>query len=848
MRKWLSKLFAVLLTAVMLLGIAPTLAFGADAGTTGKADDAVHIYTEEEHAAIESDVFVRIQTVKDAAAATMGGAVNMTEADFIALLPQVESAIKSSDTYVAGSLQRNGNLLIWDTTIGIPCCYSPRMEAKLAANGIPGADPEALADTVVTSFADRGGWPGSMDVGVFQPYYGIDGSFTTQYADEGVSIAEATGGTNTTYIAANATIDNIAKAIEDCGVVIFDSHGTTDYEGYDGYTSQANTSYLCLTTSAGITSEDTEPQTGPYGTYRHCMKGSGYAYVDGTCMTNHMNGDSPNGHVWMAICLGMATDGLEAPLRSRGAEVVYGYSQSVSFTGDYAYERYFWEKMKNGSEVNEAAAYMKQKVGNRDPYTNPPAYPIFSTSEDVYPGHGNVDKVQAVYSTWTLFTQYKITALANNEAWGKVSLSGSTITAMPESGYYIAGYEVVSGTATVTQYGSTFKVKASSDCTIRIDFAAKTPAVLNFSVPEGVTCAPINSYQGDDVVLPVPEGTVTAGEYACTFRGWTTEPVTEPVAEMPACLRSGTAMMLTSTEQTLYALYGYLVPEDVPEGQFGRVETEPASWEDDYVITYNGTVALDASGQLTGTRIGASSAVVNLADAGVASSETLLCNVPDTLVYHIVQDGNDVYTLKMKNSDYYLSVTSNADMLTTTKTLSDKCRWTISMEGDVPVLTNVAYPARSLQYNTSSKLFRAYSTGSQAALTLYAAAKGTTWFTTDPKDPNAFDAISITGQPTDFTGPLNSYATFHVEAAGTGLTYQWQSYTNGKWVNNSFATSRTDTLRVKITEARDGAQYRCVITDASGNRVESNAATLHVEAAALTITAQPTDYTGRSNS
>jgi hypothetical protein len=87
---------------------------------------------------------------------------------------------------------------------------------------------------------------------------------------------------------------------------------------------------------------------------------------------------------------------------------------------------------------------------------------------------------------------------------------------------------------------------------------------------------------------------------------------------------------------------------------------------------------------------------------------------------------------------------------------------------------------------------------------------------------------AITGQPTDFTGPLNSYATFHVEAEGQGLTYQWQTYTNGKWVNNGFSTSTSDTLRVKITEARNGSQYRCVITDAAGNAVTSNAVTLTV--------------------
>ncbi len=847
MRKWLSKLFAVLLTAVMLLGIAPTMAFGADAGTTDRdGGKTVHVYTAEEHALLDDGVFSEIQTIKDAAAATMGGAAKMTEADFIALIPQVIDTIECSDTYVPGTLQRNGNFLVWETTVGIPCCYDPRMEAKLAQNAIPGADPEALADTVVTSFANRGGWPGSMDIAVFQPYYGIDGSFTTQYADEGVSLAQATGGVNTTYIAGNATIDNIANSIESCGVVIFDSHGTTDYNGYNDYTSRANSSYLCLTTSVGITSQDTAPQAGPYGTYYHCMKSGSYADVDGTCISNHMDAESPNGHVWMAICLGMATDGLEAPLRNRGAEVVYGYSQSVSFTGDYRYEEYFWDKMKAGEDVKTAAAYMKQKVGNKDPYTNPPAYPIFVSDEDVYPGHGNVDRVQTVKSTWTLYTQFEVTALVNNDAWGTVTVSGSTITAAPAAGYFTAGFEVVSGEAAVTQSGNVFHVNAASDCAIQINFAPKSPAVINFSVPEGVTCAPLSAYVNDDVVLPVPTGTVTAGEYECVFMGWTTAPVEERVTVSPAYLRPGASMTVTAEEQTLYALYAYLVPEVMVEGQYSLVDRQPVNWLDDYVITYDGIKALDASGQYTGTKIGASSAVADLEDAGVVKVGMILSNVPDSLVFQVIPQGDGTCAVKMKNSDKYLALTNNADMLTTSTSVTNKSKWTLTMEGDVPVLTNAAFSGRALQYNTGATVFRAYTAGTQQPLTLYAAAKGTTWFTTDPRDPNAPTGPVITGQPADFTGPIGATASFTVAAEGQDLTYQWQykSLKDGKWHDTKVTGYNTPTMSIGVTAARDGMQFRCKVTDASGSTAISDPATLRVEAVGPTITSQPQDFTG----
>ena len=91
---------------------------------------------------------------------------------------------------------------------------------------------------------------------------------------------------------------------------------------------------------------------------------------------------------------------------------------------------------------------------------------------------------------------------------------------------------------------------------------------------------------------------------------------------------------------------------------------------------------------------------------------------------------------------------------------------------------------------------------------------------------------TITLQPADFTGALDAFAQFHVEAAGTGLTYKWQSNTTGSWADTSFATSTTDTVSVMITAARDGKQYRCRITDGAGNTVYSHPATLRITGSA----------------
>ena len=865
MRNWRSKLLALLLTMVMLLGLTPTLAFGADAAT-GTGSDPIHVYTEEENAVLDNDVFTKIQAVKDAAAATMGGIGNMTETDYAAIVPQIVNAIKNSDTYVEGSLQQNGSFLVWQTTVGIPCCYSPRMEAELHNTG---NDPtpediaraEAEAERILSEAAGvKGGWPSSVNIGLIQPYW----ESTSNYADSSFngyspaykamweSLNAATGGTGKRYTMTNATVDHVADAVQSCGLVIVDSHGTTDYNGSGGdYTSRANSSYLCLITNAGVTSQDTQAQTGPYGTYYHCIKGSGYAYVDGTCIANHMTQNAPHSLVYLGICLGMATDGMFSGLRSKGVETVWGYSQSVTFSGEKTYMQAILGHVKDGDDYATAVSKAKADYGDWDPaysnyseswcVANYVAFPICVSSEDVYPGHGNVDRVQTVKSTWTLYTQFEVTALVNNDAWGTVSVSGSTITAAPATGYYSAGYEVISGDATVTQNGNVFQVNAASDCTIQINFAAKDPAVLSFSVPEGVTCAPISSYLNDDVVLPAPEGAVMAGEYECTFVGWLTAPLEERVSTRPNCLRPGDSITMTSTAQTLYALYGYFVTEEVPEGQYSLVDQEPVNWEDDYVITYNGAKALDASGQQTGTKIGASAAVVNLDSAG----EELLSGVPDTLVYRIARDENGSYTVKMKNSDYYLAISGSYSSLNATDSLTDKGRWTLSMENDTPVLTNVAYPTMTLQYNADSNLFRAYPAGTKSPLALYATAKGTTWFTTDPKDPNANELV-ITGQPADFTGPIGATASFTVIAEGEGLTYQWQykSLKDGKWHDTKVDGYDTPTMQIGVTAARNGMQFRCKVTDASGSTAISDPATLRVEAVGPTITSQPQDFTG----
>ena len=372
---------------------------------------------------------------------TRGKAV--TASDYAALSADIAEMVMASDDYTEGTCTYDGTnaAFFWEDADGEPQGYLPSLRAKIK-NGANGVDPASVGETVTMSYAEKGGSPNAQNVYVIGPWYGSDDSFTNQYKNEGQSIAKAIGGNYTLYSGTSATINNVAKAMEEGAVVIFDSHGVTDYDEplsytypddrysyvYDSVTG-AHTSYLTLTTGTGLTTADKAKVTDEKGTYYHAssfLSDSGMVYcVDGTVIANHMTKNAPNSMLWMAICLGMATDGICKPLRGKGVEVVYGYSQSITFDGDYAYEADFWTQMKNGSTVADAVATMKRNNANWDPayyaagtYYNTVAkaqryfvaFPVVVSSEDTHPGRrtgsGNygADNLQTVNATWRLLS------------------------------------------------------------------------------------------------------------------------------------------------------------------------------------------------------------------------------------------------------------------------------------------------------------------------------------------------------------------------------------------------------------------------------------------------------------
>ncbi len=101
--------------------------------------------------------------------------------------------------------------------------------------------------------------------------------------------------------------------------------------------------------------------------------------------------------------------------------------------------------------------------------------------------------------------------------------------------------------------------------------------------------------------------------------------------------------------------------------------------------------------------------------------------------------------------------------------------------------------------------------------------------------------LKITTQPGNKSLLVGSKAKFTVVATGTGtLQYQWQFRKNSSsaWADSAQSGNKTNTLLVTTTAGMHGYQFRCVVSDSTGGKAYSNAATLTLKPR---ITTQPVD-------
>lgn len=318
------------------------------------------------------DLWTKIEALRNGVF-KKGGKAPTVEA-FAAISDDIYALVEQSGEAIPGTLQAKGDFISWRDVDGIPCCYSPAHEAEMAVkSSIVSKSTESKAISSALTVTESGG-SSSIDIGLIQPYYQdathyYDSTFTTYspaYVTQANELAAKTGGQVIRYTLENATLDTIASTLENCDMVIIDSHGGTDYSSGEDCTSRANCSYVWLTSGYSTSTEFKRhwseflsrdeyysSHIGPYGSYDDVYLSSDGSYcVSGRLIANHMKKDAPHSLVYMSSCLSMATDGMEAPLRAKGVEAVYGYSQSVTFAADSNYMTLITNSLISGKTVS----------------------------------------------------------------------------------------------------------------------------------------------------------------------------------------------------------------------------------------------------------------------------------------------------------------------------------------------------------------------------------------------------------------------------------------------------------------------------------------------------------------
>lgn len=297
-------------------------------------------------------------------------------------------------------------------------------------------------------------------------------------------------------------------------------------------------------------------------------------------------------------------------------------------------------------------------------------------------------------------TSYTITAVANNAAWGSVSLSGRTVTATPNTGYYAESATVSpAGAATLTQSGNTFTVSnLTADCTVTVNFAAKTACTVSFAANGGTgTMASQQVYAGEDFTLPACGFTAPGGQ---RFAGWKWS-LDNAVYQPNATVTVNGDCTFTAQWQALSS-----------DAEYVLVETAPADWSGDYLIVCNaGPYAMD--GSLTSLDATSNYKTVTLSD------KTITVSADENDFYFTVEPNGSGYAIKAASGKYIGWASNSGNGLTSSDTALPI---TLSLSGTDANIVGSA--GAYLRFNAQSgqtrfRFYKSNSYSSQKAVSLY---------------------------------------------------------------------------------------------------------------------------------
>ena len=276
------------------------------------------------------------------------------------------------------------------------------------------------------------------------------------------------------------------------------------------------------------------------------------------------------------------------------------------------------------------------------------------------------------------------------------------ITATPANGYYVADAQVIAGTATYSINGNVITVNPSSDCTIQVNFAAKTSVTVTY-VSSGAVVGTKTVYVQESVTLPSSVNNTPSG---WTFIGWTENQV-EQTQNKPTYYAPG-ASYTVPRNITLYALY--------KKGQatgsvkaYELVTSAPSNWTGNYVITSGTDSNMLILKGLSGTTAHQnSSGASSLSASGATLNGTRLENVNDLYVFRISASGSSWYssgyTLQNKSTGTYLYADSTNGFYSVEVQYSSGMTWGLAYSNGCMRISNSAvysypYLARIYDYD-----------------------------------------------------------------------------------------------------------------------------------------------------
>lgn len=315
--------------------------------------------------------------------------------------------------------------------------------------------------------------------------------------------------------------------------------------------------------------------------------------------------------------------------------------------------------------------------------------------------------------------QYTVTATSNNTAYGTVSVSGKTINATPKSGYMVSGYEIIGGdrNAVITRDGNAFKVSASSDVSVRINFAPRSQVNVQFCQQDAVVDTR-TVYAGDSIVLPAHTGSLPDG---LSFVGWV-DSVVEETDQKPICYTAGSSYMVNGAA-TLYALYSRFEGEGAGNSDVYELVTNKAN------LKYGDKVIIYAVGK--GVVMSTTQKTNNRGEQAVTVDGNTITLVDGVQVITLEAGMNaDTYAFNV-GGGYLYAASNSANYLRTEATLSGNSSWSISIasNGSATIKATGSFTRNWMRYNSSSSLFSCYSSG-QADIALYKQQAGTVYYFT----------------------------------------------------------------------------------------------------------------------